>query len=486
MLWLDITLLSLLAIFAIGTLVSLVRIIARRLLARGPKLWALSWEEQIQSDGHAGLKVKLYGHMLTLTWPTTGPETPRFHLDTRPNLDRPEKLDPFDTGVPTLDRYFAVRGATPAAAANLRANHHRLEGVAAFTKGWPSEFSSVRVSFNRAEFSFRGRTRGDSTERLPAKLLVKLLPQMTAFVKGLLSAAWWAPPVERSAGSDEGRGAYRGGGGLPAVQWEVEDPLAEPLSAKPLGPYETEQVVRWLQRGRLSWLARIRRSGSDEWQPMVGVDELQLFVPPPTTAAPTGGWQSAGIAARIRHQLLSLVHHRAALLVVMLLGVTIWTVLSLIIAEYALGEISPDWPRAPGKIVASRVKRTKSKSKVELKAVIRYSYEAGGQQHTSDRVQFGDDGRGKKRAKELVKRFPVGGAVQVYYAPENPSISTLETGTPSDHLLVMKVLGVPGGLIVLASAFLFYWSLQAWRARLRARRQYLLALNTIRGSAPRA
>lgn len=99
--------------------------------------------------------------------------------------------------------------------------------------------------------------------------------------------------------------------------------------------------------------------------------------------------------------------------------------------QYRRAVIASRWPTVPGRVtsaellegpVLGRVRRTTSH-----RAAVSYVYEVAGKQWTSSRVFFGDEafiaGRGPERRAD---RYETGGAVQVYYNPEDPSQAVLE------------------------------------------------------------
>lgn len=63
---------------------------------------------------------------------------------------------------------------------------------------------------------------------------------------------------------------------------------------------------------------------------------------------------------------------------------------------------------------------------------ISYRYLVNGSEYISDRVVFGEIGnRTPSREREIVRGYPTGGEVRVYYQPRNPAVSTLNKGLSS-------------------------------------------------------
>jgi hypothetical protein len=97
------------------------------------------------------------------------------------------------------------------------------------------------------------------------------------------------------------------------------------------------------------------------------------------------------------------------------------------------------WPRTPGTVTHSRIKKGKGWSDMGqgqstggtvYRPKIIYSYEVGGKHFQGTRVQFGTRWRErvKSKAASAITPYPVGQAVQVYYDPQRPGDSVLKPG----------------------------------------------------------
>ena len=76
--------------------------------------------------------------------------------------------------------------------------------------------------------------------------------------------------------------------------------------------------------------------------------------------------------------------------------------------------------------------------------IIKYKYEANGKNLTSDKINFGKKSfRSKEKAEEVIKKYPIGKEVVVYYEIDNPSFAILEpkVNYNSEFLIVLAVLG---------------------------------------------
>jgi hypothetical protein len=83
-----------------------------------------------------------------------------------------------------------------------------------------------------------------------------------------------------------------------------------------------------------------------------------------------------------------------------------------------------------------------------MKPVLRYRYEVGPQSYIGFRVSFSGYGVSRSAMEQLIKPYPQGGAVTVYYNPQDPSSAVLDTTQPSDWWYWL-VFGV--GFLLLAA-----------------------------------
>ena len=91
------------------------------------------------------------------------------------------------------------------------------------------------------------------------------------------------------------------------------------------------------------------------------------------------------------------------------------------------------WPETTGKVVASRVtslqKGSGSDSRVTNQPLVRYEYTVGGQTYLCSRVSVAEEVDGAE-LRAILKRYPVGHAVTVYYDPASPERALLERTLP--------------------------------------------------------
>jgi hypothetical protein len=100
----------------------------------------------------------------------------------------------------------------------------------------------------------------------------------------------------------------------------------------------------------------------------------------------------------------------------------------------AQAQASEKWPTAPGTVLSSEVDRSKPlfSKDYQYTPKVRYAYEVQGTRHEGDTIQFGLMASAYKyQAEEVIKPYPVGGAVAVHYDPADPKATVLETSAKS-------------------------------------------------------
>ena len=98
--------------------------------------------------------------------------------------------------------------------------------------------------------------------------------------------------------------------------------------------------------------------------------------------------------------------------------------------RYNLGRKSASWPVAKGSMTASRPQPvTTENNRNEYRLSVSYKYAVNGKTYTGTRITASDIyEKTRKAAEEALSKYPVGGEVSVYYDPDDPAISLLETG----------------------------------------------------------
>jgi hypothetical protein len=111
---------------------------------------------------------------------------------------------------------------------------------------------------------------------------------------------------------------------------------------------------------------------------------------------------------------------------------------------------SNHWPTATGQILASTITYRRSGGSRAAYPVVMYAYQVEGKQYQSQRIYFGS-AVGGSAMTGVIKKYPVGAQVPVYYNPQNPADAVLERSSPMAKMLVF--IGVI--MIVVAAATYF-------------------------------
>jgi hypothetical protein len=115
-----------------------------------------------------------------------------------------------------------------------------------------------------------------------------------------------------------------------------------------------------------------------------------------------------------------------ALVLALVLGAWVW--------KQQRQDAAAAWPATAGRIVASAVEPVApppaSRQPPSFVVAVRYEYTVGGRRYEAGRIAFGPPtpyahGEAAERVRE---RYPVGGAVTVYYDPQRPDDAVLERG----------------------------------------------------------
>ena len=114
---------------------------------------------------------------------------------------------------------------------------------------------------------------------------------------------------------------------------------------------------------------------------------------------------------------------------------------------------SQSWPTAVGTVLSASVELRRSRSgrsgySLSHYPVVVYDYEVRGQRYQGNRIGFSEIGAGwAGPAQQKIARYPVGGAAQVYYNPQNPMEAVLERSAPGNPFLWIIVIILAASLI---------------------------------------
>lgn len=116
----------------------------------------------------------------------------------------------------------------------------------------------------------------------------------------------------------------------------------------------------------------------------------------------------------------------------------------LIAAVYSLiyGQRSTSWVSTEGEVVVSALKETRDPDSgtASVTVKIHYKYKVGNETYTSDTVKIG--GTSLFSDMKIAAKYPRGKRVRVYYDPNNPKRSTLETGVSVITIMAYSIIGV--------------------------------------------
>jgi hypothetical protein len=113
------------------------------------------------------------------------------------------------------------------------------------------------------------------------------------------------------------------------------------------------------------------------------------------------------------------------------------------------------WPIASGTILSSSVSRRSqydsdsNHTSTTYKPSIKYQYSVMGQLLNGSRVAMGSDTYNKKKANQIVERYPANSPVNVHYNPEKVGESVLETAANGSITnIILGVVFVVIGLFI--------------------------------------
>ncbi len=116
-----------------------------------------------------------------------------------------------------------------------------------------------------------------------------------------------------------------------------------------------------------------------------------------------------------------------------------------------MARASKSWPSVQGRVASSDVVQVLESTDKDGKchysypAVVTYNYSVEGQNHTGSRISFGGHSYTRKdHVQEVVKKYPAGKQVRVYYDPDFPVQAVLERRAGFGNFVT-----VPAGFVFL-------------------------------------
>ena len=106
--------------------------------------------------------------------------------------------------------------------------------------------------------------------------------------------------------------------------------------------------------------------------------------------------------------------------------------------RYNMGKESTHWPFVKGKITYSHAQAHKKKTGHEYLPSVKYTYTVNGRSYTGRRITASDEyQKTLSGAKDILKKYPVGGEVSVYYDPADADTSLLEVGIKKNVYILL-------------------------------------------------
>ncbi len=151
-------------------------------------------------------------------------------------------------------------------------------------------------------------------------------------------------------------------------------------------------------------------------------------------------------------------------LILLLIG-TVFTAIGLVVGLVFgkplldKAKASEEWPQTQGEILKSELRDSRGSDGTMYAAHVAYRYALDGGEFESSRIWFGGDYSTSDRSEmlEVVRKYPMGTGVPVYYSPDNPAESVLIPGAYTSsyvlYLIGMLFL-IIGGLLLLIFAII--------------------------------
>lgn len=151
---------------------------------------------------------------------------------------------------------------------------------------------------------------------------------------------------------------------------------------------------------------------------------------------------------------------RIVWVILLLLGgifTTIGIIVGLVVGKPILDQAkaTEQWPQTEGEILESELQESSGDQGTMYSAHVVYRYALDGGEFESNRIWYGGVYSTSDRSEmfEIVKQYPVGKTVTVYYSPDSPSESVLIPGAyVLSHVLYvigLVFLGIGGFLLLI-------------------------------------
>jgi hypothetical protein len=143
-------------------------------------------------------------------------------------------------------------------------------------------------------------------------------------------------------------------------------------------------------------------------------------------------------------------------------------ILAFVLGQSAMkdGAESDNWPSVMGKVTASKVTSFGSRDDRSYRPEVSYEYSVNGQKYIFNRINFdvgGIQSHIRLEMVEITDRYRPGTQIDVYYKPEDPGVSCLETGMRLGSGFVIGIGCIAFGLLIVISGMIA--GLRKWASK---------------------
>ncbi len=118
--------------------------------------------------------------------------------------------------------------------------------------------------------------------------------------------------------------------------------------------------------------------------------------------------------------------------------------------RYSIGKKSANWPQVTGKITYSRAESRRVDDRTQYSPSVKYTYKVAGRQYAGNRISASDMyQKTLSGARDVLRKYPAGGEVSVFYNPDDPGVSVLKTGMPKNVFVLLFSAVACFGLAIL-------------------------------------
>ncbi len=109
--------------------------------------------------------------------------------------------------------------------------------------------------------------------------------------------------------------------------------------------------------------------------------------------------------------------------------------------EFLNGVFSMTWPKTHGIVISKSISEKAAWKKGIWRPVVKYTYSVKNKEYTNEKISFSVFFYGKQWAADIISRYELHRNVDVFYNPNNHTISCLRTG-PEIAATVYSILGL--------------------------------------------